>query len=151
MALLDTAAIDEVLDVNLKGVIHGLAAAGPAMLGLGGGSTVNTASTAAMLGTALSSVYCASKGEAISLTRAAAAEFAPTVRVNAIAPEPWHIEGVGSENILFETDFPHPTCLYGDEITAVEDVLAGHPQDVRENILWRNAARLYRLDLGAAT
>jgi NAD(P)-dependent dehydrogenase (short-subunit alcohol dehydrogenase family) len=86
MALLDDAAIDEVLDINLKGVVHGLAAAGPAMIGQGGGSIINTASTAAALGTALSSMYCASKGAVVSLTRAAAVEFAPTVRVNAISP-----------------------------------------------------------------
>jgi predicted TIM-barrel fold metal-dependent hydrolase len=61
--------------------------------------------------------------------------------------EPWHVEAVGADNILFETDFPHPTCLYGDEITAVHQVLQNQPEDVREKILWRNAARLYRLDL----
>jgi NAD(P)-dependent dehydrogenase (short-subunit alcohol dehydrogenase family) len=86
MALLDDAAVDEVIDINLKGVVHGLAAAGPVMLGQGGGSIVNTASIAAASGAALSSLYCASKGGVVSLTRAAAVELAPTVRVNAVAP-----------------------------------------------------------------
>lgn len=61
--------------------------------------------------------------------------------------EPWHIEAVGADNILFETDFPHPTCLYGKEVDAViKGGLAKMPADVQEKILWRNAAALYRID-----
>ena len=62
--------------------------------------------------------------------------------------QPWHIDAIGADNILFETDFPHPTCLAGDQITRAIDVgLGDQPQEVREKVLWRNAARLYDLDL----
>jgi len=45
---------------------------------------------------------------------------------------------------MFETDFPHPTCLYGQEITdALANGLEAQPEDVRDKILWKNAARLY--------
>ena len=58
--------------------------------------------------------------------------------------EPWHVEAVGVDNILFETDFPHPTCLYGDEVAqAIDNGLSNMPQDVQDKILWKNAAGLY--------
>jgi predicted TIM-barrel fold metal-dependent hydrolase len=64
--------------------------------------------------------------------------------------EQWHVDAVGADNILFETDFPHPTCLYGDEVTAaLGNGLEALPEDVRDKILWKNAAALYRVDLGA--
>lgn len=31
--------------------------------------------------------------------------------------QPWHVEAIGTDNLLFETDYPHQTCLTGDEIT----------------------------------
>jgi predicted TIM-barrel fold metal-dependent hydrolase len=62
--------------------------------------------------------------------------------------EPWHVDAIGADNILFETDFPHPTCLHGDEVrAALNNGLEALPQDVQDKILWRNAARLYRLDV----
>ena len=58
--------------------------------------------------------------------------------------EPWHVEQIGADNILFETDFPHPTCLYGEEVeAAVANGLDELPTDIQEKILWRNAAELY--------
>jgi len=58
--------------------------------------------------------------------------------------ESWHVEGVGEDNILFETDFPHPTCLFGDEVrAALNNGLEAQPEPVRQKILWENAARLY--------
>jgi predicted TIM-barrel fold metal-dependent hydrolase len=62
--------------------------------------------------------------------------------------EQWHIDAIGADNILFETDFPHPTCLYGEEITdALNNGLQLQPDEIRRKILWQNAARLYRVDL----
>ena len=65
--------------------------------------------------------------------------------------EPWHVEKIGVDNILFETDFPHPTCLYGEEVTrALANGLEAMPEDVREKILWRNAAELYGVTVAQA-
>lgn len=64
--------------------------------------------------------------------------------------EAWHVETVGEDNILFETDFPHPTCIYGDEIpAAISNGLQAQPPAVQEKILWRNAAALYGVKVPA--
>ena len=55
---------------------------------------------------------------------------------------------IGEDNILFETDFPHRTCLEGDEITEASTThLAGLSEAVRAKILWGNAASLYESSL----
>jgi len=62
--------------------------------------------------------------------------------------EPWHLDAIGADNLLFETDYPHQTCLSGSEITdSIEAGLAGVSDEVRQKILWRNAASLFNLDL----
>ena len=55
------------------------------------------------------------------------------------------IDAVGPERLLFETDYPHPICLYGNVREKIEAGLAGQPDDVRRQILWDNAAALYRV------
>ena len=58
------------------------------------------------------------------------------------------IDKVGVDNVLFETDFPHPTSLYGDEVhERIATGLADCEDDVRRKILWDNAARLYNVEL----
>ena len=37
------------------------------------------------------------------------------------------IDNVGEDNIMFETDFPHPTCLYPSPLAAVEEKIARAP------------------------
>ncbi|HEY1968985.1 MAG TPA: amidohydrolase family protein, partial [Pseudonocardia sp.] len=54
---------------------------------------------------------------------------------------------VGTDNILFETDYPHPTCLFQREVTDAVAKLDRVDPDLRDKILWRNAARLYSLDV----
>jgi NAD(P)-dependent dehydrogenase (short-subunit alcohol dehydrogenase family) len=74
--------------VNVRGVFLGLQHVIPAMRAGGGGSIVNTASQAGLRGVANLSAYCASKHAVVGLTRAAALEEAPWIRVNALAPGP---------------------------------------------------------------
>jgi len=49
--------------------------------------------------------------------------------------------------VLFETDFPHPTCQYPDTREYVAEVTADWSETRRRKILQDNAARLYKLDL----
>jgi predicted TIM-barrel fold metal-dependent hydrolase len=53
------------------------------------------------------------------------------------------IEKIGADNVLFETDFPHPTCLYPHAREHLRDVLGGLSGEVRRSVLHDNAARLY--------
>ena len=81
----DEAVWDATLDTNLKGTFFCMrAAAGP--LRDSGGNIVNVASDAGLIGEKGLSVYCASKGGVVNLTRAMALELAPTVRVNCVCP-----------------------------------------------------------------
>jgi predicted TIM-barrel fold metal-dependent hydrolase len=62
--------------------------------------------------------------------------------------EDWHIEKVGLGSILFETDFPHPTCLHGSQVQeAVNSRLAKLDAATRDAILWKNAAELYGIEI----
>jgi predicted TIM-barrel fold metal-dependent hydrolase len=55
------------------------------------------------------------------------------------------IEAVGEDRILFETDFPHPTCLYPSPLETVAPKMATLAPDVRRKIFGENARKLYRL------
>ena len=55
------------------------------------------------------------------------------------------IESVGEDCILFETDFPHPTCLYPDPLETVETKMQTLTPEARAKILGENARGLYRL------
>jgi NAD(P)-dependent dehydrogenase (short-subunit alcohol dehydrogenase family) len=75
-----------ILDVNLSGTFLMCRYALPALLD-GGGTIVNVASNAGLMGQPFSAAYCASKGGVINLTRALAVEFLDRgVRVNCVAP-----------------------------------------------------------------
>jgi len=54
------------------------------------------------------------------------------------------IDKVGVDNIMFETDFPHPTSLFGEEVHArIKGGLSDCEESVRRKILWENAQKLY--------
>jgi NAD(P)-dependent dehydrogenase (short-subunit alcohol dehydrogenase family) len=77
---------DRVLAVNLRGVFLLIRAALSVMLPAGSGSIVNIASQAGKRPNRFIAAYCASKAGVISLTRTAAVEAAPAVRVNCVCP-----------------------------------------------------------------
>ncbi len=77
---------DRTLDVCVKPT-YALARYGaPIMLKQGGGAIVITGSVHAVRGYASHLAYQASKGALLSMTRAMAADYAPTIRVNTILP-----------------------------------------------------------------
>lgn len=76
-----------VIDCNLKSVFLGLKFGIDAMLRGGGGSVMNNASVAGLVGFPGIPAYCASKGGVVQLTRTAALEYAEQgVRVNCLCP-----------------------------------------------------------------
>lgn len=60
------------------------------------------------------------------------------------------VRQVGADNILFETDFPHPACLYPDSLEYLVDVITQLSVEERFKIFSGNAAKLYNIDVGAA-
>ncbi len=58
---------------------------------------------------------------------------------------PQLVAAVGEDNILFETDYPHPTCLYPDPLTSALDNMRELTPEAQAKILGGNATKLYRL------
>ncbi len=55
------------------------------------------------------------------------------------------IDTVGEDNLMFETDFPHPTCLYPDPLETVEEKMSALRPETRRKVMGENALGLYRL------
>jgi 3-oxoacyl-[acyl-carrier protein] reductase len=96
----------------------------------GKGRVINIASELAYLGRANCSVYCASKGGMVAMTRAWAREFAPDILVNAIAPGPTDTALLGPEStppetLAKESDIPLGRLGRPEEIAAAAVFLAG--------------------------
>ncbi|MCC6002609.1 MAG: SDR family oxidoreductase [Pararhodobacter sp.] len=76
---------EQTLAINLTAPFFCTRAALPA-LRASGGSVVNIASDAGLMGQAMAAPYCAAKGGLVNMTRALALELAGQVRVNAVCP-----------------------------------------------------------------
>jgi NAD(P)-dependent dehydrogenase (short-subunit alcohol dehydrogenase family) len=77
---------DHVMAINAKGVWLAMRALAAPMLAGAGGSIVAISSVSARLADRSMGLYCASKAALDMVIKVAAAEWAPTVRVNGVAP-----------------------------------------------------------------
>jgi predicted TIM-barrel fold metal-dependent hydrolase len=55
------------------------------------------------------------------------------------------IQTVGVDNVMFETDFPHPVCLH--PIDDMDKALAGLSEGEKVKVLYGNAARVYNISV----
>ncbi|MFB0627441.1 SDR family oxidoreductase [Streptomyces sp. AB3(2024)] len=77
---------DRMLDVNVRGVLHGIAAALPPMRAQGGGHIVNIASVGAYEVSPTAAVYCATKFAVRAISEGLRQESAGGIRVTLVSP-----------------------------------------------------------------
>jgi NAD(P)-dependent dehydrogenase (short-subunit alcohol dehydrogenase family) len=79
-------AFDTAIDVNLRGAFLCSKLGGERLLESGGGSVINVASVSGLVGLPRQHPYVSSKHGLVGLTKSLALDWAPDVRVNALAP-----------------------------------------------------------------
>lgn len=120
---------DRVVGTNLTGAWHVLRAAIPHLLENGDGRIVNTASISGLRPAAGEGPYAAAKAGLSALTRSAALEYGPTIRVNAISPGTVR---TGLTSPLFD--------VFGDEearhVAKIPMGRVGEPEDIADVIVF---------------
>jgi NAD(P)-dependent dehydrogenase (short-subunit alcohol dehydrogenase family) len=130
---IDVEAFTSALMLNVVGVALGCKHGVPALRRNGGGTIVNTASAASLIGLPNASAYCATKGAVLQFTRAVAAEVVSDgIRVNAVCPG------------LIDTAFYAPDYAAGadpEQFRATNGARApmgrmGQPEEIAEAVLY---------------
>ncbi len=121
---------ERTIGINLTGVWHCMKYEIPEMLKRGGGSIVNMASVAGLVGFAGLPAYCASKGGVVLLTKAAALEYAKQgIRINAVCPgviRTAMVDRIIGGDAQAEAGF-----------TAMEPIgRLGTPEEIGEAVIW---------------
>jgi predicted TIM-barrel fold metal-dependent hydrolase len=57
------------------------------------------------------------------------------------------IDMVGVDNVMWESDFPHPVCLYPNSLDVTAKSLVDFSYEEKKKIMSTNAAHVYNLDL----
>ena len=57
------------------------------------------------------------------------------------------IRKVGADNVMFETDFPHPACLYPNGLDYLAEPIAELTPEERFKVFSGNAARIYNIEV----
>lgn len=119
-----------VIAINLTGVWHCMKYELKQMLAQGGGSIVNTASVAGLVGMSHAPAYSAAKSGVIGLTRNAAMEYArQNIRINAVCP------GGVRTNMTEAADHALPGFL--DRLAKLEPMgRVAEPEEIASAVVW---------------
>ena len=130
VAALEEDDFDRVIAVNLKGVWLAMKHEIAAMLTQGGGTIINTASIAGLVGTPGYAAYIASKHGVTGLTKSAALAYAPYgIRVNAVCPG--FIETAMTARI-FEGQAGRKDAL----VARIAQGRFGTPEEIADVVVW---------------
>jgi NADP-dependent 3-hydroxy acid dehydrogenase YdfG len=86
LAALKVSEWNRMIDVNIRGVLHGIAAVLPSMQQRRAGQIINVASIGAYKPIATGAVYCATKAAVVSLSEALRQEVGADIRVTVVSP-----------------------------------------------------------------
>jgi len=125
-ALLGMIQPQRTFDVNALGVLNTMQACARLLARGDGGAIVNVASIIGITGNRGQVAYAGSKAAVIGMTRSAAKELAPKVRVNAVAPG------------FIDTDMTRALDpeIFEERVASVALGRAGTPEEVAEAIAW---------------
>ncbi|HET6707238.1 SDR family oxidoreductase [Amycolatopsis sp.] len=115
---------DTMIDVNIKGVLHGIAAALPVFREQGSGQFVHTASTAAYRTVPTMAVYAATKTAVRTISEGLRQEAGPDLRVSLVSPG------------VIATDFIDgiPEAAVRDRLVETRDTVAIPPEAIARAI-----------------
>ncbi|MFG2732713.1 SDR family NAD(P)-dependent oxidoreductase [Streptomyces canus] len=128
--LVEDKAYDEVMNTNVRGVWNCMRHEISALISSGGGSIVNTSSTAGLVATSAGAAYIASKHAVIGLTKAAAVEYVKDgIRINAIAP------GL-TQSDMTDGWFARHAGARERSLTSAPQARVADPEEVAEAAAW---------------
>ena len=118
--------IEKIVGINLMGALYGVYYVADVMLKNGGGSIVNTASSAGVIGQDSVVTYSATKHGIVGLTKSLVAEYAKSgLRVNTIAPGP-------TETPMVKAFFEANPAMKENAAKGIPQQRLGTPEEVAE-------------------
>lgn len=130
---------DKMVDVNIKGVLNGVAAVLPTMLDQKGGNIINISSSAGRKIYPGGAVYCATKSAVRMFSEGLRHELAPNFNINVTSIEPGFVETELTESITDDeikegllSNFQDMTPLQAEDIA--ESIFYALSQPKRANI-----------------
>jgi len=119
----DPGAYRQAMSINLDGVVYGIAAARPAIIGSGGGTIIATASMAGLVAVPFDPVYAANKHAVVGLVRSLGDPYAAEgIKIHALCPSFAYTNIIkGSEQTLLDMGFP--ILEVSDVVAAVQRIL----------------------------